>query len=111
MRFMALCFDDRMYKHTRRDFVNSLCLLGAATSVPSIAAAAQPEKKKAFLVFDGLLFSPMPDLRDMGMPKLLGAGSVWRPNVSHDEVDPAGVVAAMNFVRKYAQHIYFDLEL
>jgi hypothetical protein len=100
----------RMNKQTRRDFVNSLCLLGAATSVPSIATAAGPEKKE-FRVFDGLLFSPMPDLRDLGMPKLLSAGNVWRPNVSHDEVDPTGVVAAMNFIRKYAQHIYFDLEL
>ena len=89
---------------TRRTFSASLCLWGAAGRM----ALAAPAKR--FLVFDGLLFSPMPDLRKSGLPKLLAAGSTWRPKTSHDEVDPEGIKAAVEFIARYTTHYYFDLE-
>jgi hypothetical protein len=113
-----------MKVHTRRAFLGSLCLAGVAGSAaselaasarplpPLLAGATQPTSaaKNNFLVFDGLLYSPMPDLRSLGMPKLLSAGNLWRPNFSHQEVDPAGIEAAVRFIHRLTDNYYFDLE-
>lgn len=96
--------------HTRRTFLSSLCLLGAAGYTAANSRAAAGAAPQGFLIFDGLLYSPMPDLRSQGMPKLLGAGTTWSPNVSHDEVDPAGIKTAVEFLRRYTRNYYFDLE-
>jgi hypothetical protein len=106
-----------MKLHTRRSFLGSLCVAGIASTVvaESIAGTrpAPPKDftaKPDFLVFDGLLYSPMPDLRGLGMPKLLGAAGIWRPNVPHSEVDPAGIADRVRFMRRYTTNYYFDLE-
>jgi hypothetical protein len=95
---------------TRRTFLSSLCVLGAAgyaaANSPTVAHAAP----QGFLIFDGLLYSPMPDLRELGMPKLLGAGTTWGANVAHDEVDPVGIKAAVEYLRRLTRNYYFDLE-
>jgi len=91
---------------TRRGFVSSLGVCGLAGR----ALIASGNTPKRFRVFDGLLFSPMPDLSGAGLPKLLGAGSSWRPGVPHDEVDPAGIRAAVDYMRRLTKHYYFDLE-
>jgi len=108
--------------HTRRAFLGSLCLAGVAGALPQVAAGARPlapvltdatqasTAKDNFLVFDGLLYSPMPDLAALGMPKLLSAGNVWRPNVPHDEVDPVAIAERIRFLQRSTQHYYFDLE-
>jgi hypothetical protein len=111
--------------HTRRTFLGSLCLLGVAgrasteldareksLAAPGAAdhAASEGVAQKKFQVFDGLLYSPMPDLRSLGMPKLLSAGNLWRPNFSHQEVDPVGVEAAVRFIHRFTENYYFDLE-
>jgi hypothetical protein len=109
--------------HTRRAFLGSLCLAGfPGLAPPELAARTRPlapvitdptrasEANSKFLVFDGLLYSPSPDLSSLGMPKLLGAGSIWRPHVSHDEVDPVGIADCVRFLRRYTKDYYFDLE-
>ena len=97
-----------MKTHTRRTFLGSLCLAGLAG--PAWPAAASTAKG-TFLIFDALLYSPMPDLlRTLGMPKLLSAGNVWRPNVSHDDIDPVAIAERIRFLQRSTQHYYFDLE-
>lgn len=99
--------------YSRRAFVGSLCLMGAASSTawrPSIAVQAPTASASQFKIFDALLYSPMPDLRALGMLKLLDAGNVWRPNIPHGEVDPPGVEAAVRFIRTLTKNYYFDLE-
>jgi hypothetical protein len=95
---------------TRRTFLSSLCLLGAAGYAGANSPTATRPARRDFLIFDGLLYRPMPDLRSLGMPKLLGAGTTWSPHVSHDEVDPAGVKAAVAYMQSLTRHYYFDLE-
>ncbi len=90
---------------TRRAFVSSLCLLGAAG--PALSVERGPSKR--FQIFDGLLYKPMPDLRSLGMPKLLDARITWPPSAPH-EVDPAAIRAAVDFIRRYTTNYYFDLE-
>jgi hypothetical protein len=109
--------------YNRRAILRSLCLAGVAGSASfeayagllraeAVAAEKAPTRaaEKGFQVFDGLLYSPMPDLRSMGMPKLLSAGNIWRPKVPHEEVDPAGVEAAVRFVHRFTENFYFDCE-
>jgi hypothetical protein len=95
---------------TRRALLSSLCLLGAAGYAAANSPAAARPAPRGFLIFDGLLYSPMPDLRELGMPKLLGAGSTWSKNVSHDQVDPAGIKSAVEYLRGLTRNYYFDLE-
>jgi hypothetical protein len=79
--------------------------------VAATTAAGRPSTHGGgFVVFDGLLYSPMPDLHLLGMPKLLDAGNIWRQGVSHDTVDSAGVAAAVRFIRRFTDTYYFDLE-
>jgi hypothetical protein len=95
---------------TRRALLSSLCLLGAAGYAAANSPKASRPAPRGFLIFDGLLYSPMPDLRALGMPKLLGAGSTWSKNVSHDQVDPAGIKSAVEYLRGLTRNYYFDLE-
>jgi hypothetical protein len=95
---------------SRRALLTSLCLLGAAGYAAAKSSIAGRSAPRGFLIFDGLLYSPMPDLRELGMPKLLGAGSTWSANVSHDEVDPAGIKTRVEWLRRYTRNFYFDLE-
>jgi len=101
-----------MNTYTRRALLGSLCLAGLAGGVSCVAAPGAPagSRRREFVVFDGLLYKPMPDLRSMGMPKLLGVGNIWRPGQSHEDVDPAGVAEAVKFVSHYTENYYFDVE-
>ena len=69
-----------------------------------------PAAQRKFTVFDALLFKPMPDLRSLGMPKLLSVGNVWRPHKSHQELDPVGMAEALLFIQRFTSDVYFDLE-
>jgi hypothetical protein len=73
-------------------------------------AAAGAASGHAFVVFDGLLFKPMPDLRERGMPKLLGLGNVWRKGVSKDMVDAPAVQDTARFLRRFTDTYYLDIE-
>ncbi len=122
---------------TRRAILQSLCLGGLARSVSStldareiqltggygeaetqtagattrlLHSATSGQSQSRFIVFDGLLYKPMPDLRSLGMPKLLAIGSTWRPGVSHDDVDPIGIADALRYIQRVTQDCYFDLE-
>ena len=98
-----------------------LCWLLGAAAGSAVAANDEPlpyppkflnvtPGKRTFRIFDGLLYSPMPDLRPLGMPKLRDAGSIWSANQPHTEVDPAGVAAAVRAVKRLTNDYYFDLE-
>jgi hypothetical protein len=113
-----------MTDHNRRKFLRSLCVAGmVGSAASSLATERQPRPptdlsanhnrnvvKREFLLFDGLLYKPMPDLRSLGMPKLLSVGNVWRAGASHQEVDPVGMADAIRFIHRYTEHCYFDLE-
>jgi hypothetical protein len=102
-----------MKTETRRGFLQSLCLGAVARGASSAFAAPggpAKESRGEFTVFDGLLYKPMPDLRSLGMPKLLAVGNTWRPNVSHQEVDPIGMADALRFIQRFTTDCYFDLE-
>jgi hypothetical protein len=99
-----------MEVRTRRTFLSSLCLLGAAGYAAANSPVATRPAPRDFLMFDGLLYRPMPDLRSLGMPKLLAAGSTWSAHVSHDEVDPAGIETAVEYLQRLTRNYYFDLE-
>jgi hypothetical protein len=114
-----------MNLHTRRSFL-ALVGIGAATASAAAGGAngrrllkervSAPATKLSgpavgsFVVFDGLLYKPMPDLRTLKMPKLLAVGDPWRPGISHDEVDPAGITTAVRWVRQFTDTYYFDVE-
>jgi hypothetical protein len=56
-------------------------------------------------------YDPMPDLRSLGMPKLLDVGTIWRPNVPRNEVDPVGIRLALESAqRRSLSRYFFDLE-
>lgn len=97
---------------TRRAILQSLCLgcLPRGVSSALAEATAIGSQQRRFTVFDGLLYKPMPDLRTRGMPKLLAIGSTWRQGVAHDQVDSRGIAAALQFVQRFTQDCYFDLE-
>lgn len=105
-----------MKSSTRRAFLRSLCLGGVAaravtldaTAAALSPAAAAPQGR--FTVFDGLLYKPMPDLRSVGMPKLLAVGDCWRPGVPHQEFDALGMTEALRFIQHFTNDCYFDLE-
>jgi hypothetical protein len=99
---------------TRRAILQSLCLGGLAHGVSSVVhaheGATARSQPRRFTVFDGLLYKPMPDLRELGMPKLLAIGGTWRPGVPHDQVDPLGIADALHFIQRFSRDCYFDLE-
>lgn len=99
------------------------CGLACLTIVGGSLAAADPAEASfrapsgsrakdspTFTVFDGLLYEPMPDLRPLGMPKLLGTGNVWRLGFPRDLVDPPAVAEAAQFLRRYTRTYYLDIE-
>jgi hypothetical protein len=94
---------------SRRAVLESLCLAGVASGAFARQLAVGGSESR-FTVFDGLLYKPMPDLRSLGMPKLLAIGNTWRPGVSHDEVDPAGIADALHYIQRLTTDAYFDLE-
>jgi hypothetical protein len=98
---------------TRRSKCALYALLGLL-ALGGAACAADPEQSsdsRAFVIFDGLLFKPMPDLRaTQGMPKLLGLGNVWRAGVSKDTVDSESVAKTASFLRSYSDTYYLDIE-
>ncbi len=93
---------------TRRAFLGSLPLCAAAGhALPARGAAGA----RPFIVFDGLVYKTMPDLRNLGMPKLLDAGTIWSPGIPKDRVDPIGIRTAVEAVRRRGfTRYYFDLE-
>ncbi|HVW70115.1 MAG TPA: hypothetical protein VHB68_14150 [Steroidobacteraceae bacterium] len=93
---------------TRRAILGSLPLYAAAGHALSAAATDRP---RSFTVFDGLIYKPMPDLRNLGMPKLLDIGSIWSPGIPKSQVDPTGIRTAVAAVRRRGlTRYYFDLE-
>lgn len=108
-----------MKQSSRRTFLQSVCVGGLAQAVmhapPAWAAPTstgdKAESQGNFSVFDGLLFKPMPDLRTLGMPKLLPVPNVWRPQITnHQEIDPIGMAQALLAIQRYATDVYFDVE-
>jgi hypothetical protein len=74
-------------------------------SHPTVAAASQP-----FVLFDGLLYSGKPDLRQLGMVPIIWVGDLWRAGVSRDTVDEARLQALFKTAGNGNGFYYLDIE-
>jgi hypothetical protein len=65
---------------------------------------------RSVLVFDGLLYEGKPRSESLGLLPIKGSGDLWRPNVSHDQVDKIQVRKLLEPLRDSDGTFYLDIE-
>ena len=66
--------------------------------------------RRAFTIFDGLLYLEKPDTRPLGLVPIHGSGELWRPGVSQDGVDEVQIRAMFEPYRTSSGFYYIDIE-
>ncbi|HUN74152.1 MAG TPA: hypothetical protein VMU40_06520 [Steroidobacteraceae bacterium] len=90
----------------RRRLASALASLG----ISILGRPARAGAPARFPVFDALLHRGKPPLEREGLVRMPAIANIWRPGVSHDEVDERGVVAAVELLPLDTTHVYIDIE-
>jgi hypothetical protein len=91
----------------RRRAVGALLSL---TLSPFVVGFRPDAAKGRFPVFDALLHRGKPPLEREGLVRMPAIANIWRPGVSHDDVDERGVIEAVTPLPADTTHLYIDIE-
>lgn len=99
---------------TRRALVRcGLWALAAAAvgrSATNSGASIPAAPTRRFAAFDALLFRGKPDLSTLGLEPMVAVAAIWRAGAPKDELDSAGLKAALQKLPRSTRALYIDVE-
>lgn len=93
----------------RRSFCKAIGMIMLARSLVGQRVALS-EPRRSLIMLDGLLYRGKPDLRSLGFVPIAGSGDLWRPGVSHENVDEVRIRSLFEPLRASSEYYYIDIE-